>query len=101
MWALGGIHDARKEHEQAVEWFTKGAEAGLPNAMHNLGCSLEEGEGVPVPDYPAAADWYRRAAEIGHGNAAFNLSIMYTFGRGGAWHVVPATSFAISYSFVS
>jgi hypothetical protein len=74
MYELGGIHDVRKEHEQAVEWYTMGAEAGLPDAMFNLGCSLDEGQGVPAPDYLAAADWYRRAAEAGVGEAANNLS---------------------------
>jgi len=80
MNALGSIHDERKEHEQAVMWYTKGAEAGLPPAMYNLGCSLDEGEGV-APDCPAAAEWYRRAAEVGHGDAANNLCHMYTLGR--------------------
>jgi TPR repeat protein len=91
MYELGGIHDVRKEHEQAVEWYTMGAEAGLPDAMFNLGCSLDEGQGVPAPDYLAAADWYRRAAEAGVGEAANNLSNMYTLGRGRAWQTMPAT----------
>ena len=43
MDTMGHIHDERKEHEQAVEWYTMAAEAGLPKAMHNLACSLEEG----------------------------------------------------------
>jgi TPR repeat protein len=37
MDVLGTVQHARKEHEQAVAWFTKGAEAGLPQAMFNLG----------------------------------------------------------------
>jgi TPR repeat protein len=67
MYALGGIHDVRKEHEQAVAWFTKAAEAGLPEAMFDLGCCLNMGEGVAAPDPLAAMDWYRRAADAGHG----------------------------------
>jgi TPR repeat protein len=82
MNALGSIHREWEEHEQAVEWFTKGAEAGLPRAMFMLGCCLDEGKGVAAPDYPAAADWYRRAAEAGDENGANNLSNMYTVGRG-------------------
>jgi TPR repeat protein len=39
--ALAHIHRERKEHEQAVEWFTKGAEAGLPRAMYQLGYCLD------------------------------------------------------------
>jgi len=82
MSALGNIHEERKEHERAVLWYTKGAEAGLPRAMFNLGSLLVDGKGVAAPDYPAAVDWYRRAADAGVGAAAANLSAMYTVGRG-------------------
>jgi TPR repeat protein len=67
---LGSIHSERNEHEQAVEWFTMGAEAGLPQSMFNLACFLDQGKGEVAPDYPAAADWYRRAADAGDGEAA-------------------------------
>ena len=89
MHTLGDVHRARKEHEQAVGWFTKGAEAGLPKAMHFLGCYLDSGQGVAAPDCPAAASWYRRAADAGHGDAANNLRTMYTVGRGWAWQIMP------------
>ena len=97
MHAVGCIHDARDEHEQAVKWFTKGAEAGLPGAMFHLGACLDEGKGLAAPDYLAAVDWYGRAADAGHGSAANNLSNMYSLGRGSrAWQIVPATSSATS-----
>jgi len=92
MLRLGSIHSARKEFEQAVAWYTKGAEAGLPTAMFCLGVCLDAGRGVAAPEYPAAADWYRRAADAGHGAAANNLSNMYLVGRGRAWLRMPATS---------
>ena len=57
MYILGSVHKARKEYEQAVTWFTKGAEAGLPKAMFKLGLCLDSGEGVAAPDYPAAANF--------------------------------------------
>jgi TPR repeat protein len=82
MFDLGTLHHERTEHEQAVGWYMKGAEAGLPKAMYNLGCHLHKGEGVAAPDHPAAADWYRRAADAGYGPAAVNLQTMYTVGRG-------------------
>ena len=91
MCAMGTIHHARNEHEQAVEWFTKGAEAGLPRAMYHVGYYLDMGEGVAAPDSPAAAEWHRRAAEAGFGEAASALCHMYTLGRGRAWHIMPAT----------
>ena len=37
MYALGGFHFTREEHVLAVEWFTKGAEAGLPGACPTSG----------------------------------------------------------------
>ena len=84
MDALGEVHLEREEYEQFVKWCTKGAEAGLPKSMFNLGRCLMSGQGVAAPDFPAAADCYRRAADAGHGEAAYYLSSMYTIGRGWA-----------------
>ena len=91
MNTLGCIHLEWKEYEQTVQWFTKGAEAGLPGSMFSLGLCLDRGQGVAAPDSPAAADWYRRAADAGEANAAVNLCEMYTVGRGRAWQTLPAT----------
>jgi hypothetical protein len=91
MNTLGSIHRVRKEHVLAWEWFTKGAEAGLPESMNNLGTLLDAGQGVAAPDSPAAAGWYRRAADAGHGSAANNLSALYSAGRGWVWQTMPAT----------
>ena len=92
MDTLAFIHDERKEHERATEWYTKGAEAGVPKAMFILGCRLDDREGVAAPDYPAAAGWYRRAADAGVREAANNLATMYAVGRGRAWQIVPTSS---------
>jgi TPR repeat protein len=102
MDALGCIHRERNEPERAVEWLAKGAEAGLPRAMYNLGSNLDMGVGVAAPDYTAAADWYRRAADGGIGRAAGNLCTMYTVGRGEAWQIMPGFSSVawISLSFL-
>ena len=94
MYAVGGIHHTRMEHEDAVKWFTKGAEAGLPDAMCFLGCCLDKGEGVAAADSWAAANWYMRAADAGDGHGAKCLADLYIFGRGRAWQIVPATSFS-------
>jgi len=93
MYTLGDVHRARQEHEQAVGWFTKGAEAGLPKAIAILGSLLDQGLGVSAPDCPAAAGWYRRAADAGSWDAAVNLSNLYSVGRGRAWQIMPASSF--------
>jgi TPR repeat protein len=88
---LATVYCAREECEQAVDWFTMGAEAGLPQAMFSLGALLDEGKGVAAPDSAAAADWYRRAANAGVGVAAKSLSHMYTLGRGRAWQIMSAS----------
>jgi len=59
MHALGCVHEARKEYEQAVHWVTMGAEAGFPKALYNLGHFLDEGKGMAAPDHLAAAGWYK------------------------------------------
>ena len=69
MHTLGSVHFERKEHEQAVAWFTKAADAGLPDAMFNLALCLYEGEGVAAPDPPAAMGWYSPTADAGQGGA--------------------------------
>jgi len=91
MDALRDIHVNRDEYEQAVKWATMGAEAGLPMAMFELGCHLDQGIGVAA-DYPVASGWFRRAAVAGHGGAAVNLCDMYKHGRGWAWQMMPVTS---------
>ena len=60
----------REEHEQAVRWFTMGAEAGFPSAMFRLAKILDAGDGAAEPDSTAAVSWYKRAAEAGHVGAA-------------------------------
>jgi len=55
MQTLGSVHRERKDYEQAVAWYTKAAEARLPEAMYDLAVQLNTGQGVAAPDYPAAA----------------------------------------------
>ena len=98
---LGIVHHERQEYEEAMGWFTKGAEAGLPKAMFGLARCLDEGLGLAAPDYAAAAGWYHRAAEAGDALAAWNLCSMYTIGRGKAWQMMPATSSSTLSTLVS
>jgi TPR repeat protein len=53
MNALGDMYDARKEHEQALTWYTKSAEAGLPVAMY----ALADVHGARE-EYEQAVKWY-------------------------------------------
>jgi TPR repeat protein len=94
MYAMGSVHVTRQEFEQAVGWFTMGAEAGLPRAMHCLGHALDSGQGVAATDHTAAAGWFRRAANasVGDSWSANKLSEMYAVGRGRAWQKTSASS---------
>ena len=58
---LGSIYDVRKDMDQAVEWYTKGAEAGLPLAQYNLGVCLDAGTGVAAPVVQAGSRSWPRA----------------------------------------
>jgi len=100
METLASIHSVRKEHEEAAKWHTKGAEAGLPKAMYNLGVCFDTGEGLAAPDHPAAADWYRRAADAGHGDAAYNLRAIYSVGRGRAGRLCLPRTYVVPCSMV-
>jgi len=91
LW-LSRMHYRMNEDERAMECLSKGAEAGLPNAMHNFACGLPEGKGMAAPDYVAAAGWYKRAADGGDAKAANNLSHMYQLGCGKVWQIMLATS---------
>jgi hypothetical protein len=59
MWT--NVSPCLKEHERAMQWLIKGAETGLPGAMHNYACYLDQGHGVAAPDQPTAVTWYTRA----------------------------------------
>jgi TPR repeat protein len=81
---------------QAVEWFRKAAELGLPQAQdalrslagtgdlaaqNALGLTYEHGWGTIQIDAEAVR-WYRQAAQRGFAPAQFNLGRMYAEGRG-------------------
>jgi len=51
MYALGSIHHKRKDHEQALGWFTMAAKAGLMESMYDFACMLEKGEGIAAGAY--------------------------------------------------
>ncbi|MGN0346192.1 MAG: tetratricopeptide repeat protein [Lachnospiraceae bacterium] len=60
----------------AGEWFERGAEAGDPSAMFNLGELYFNGDGVEQ-DYDIAEQWFRRAAELGNESAQYYLDEYY------------------------
>lgn len=67
--------------QEALRWYRKAAEQGLPQAQNSLGFMYSLGLGVQR-DAGRAAYWLQRAAEQGHGGAQTNLGILYSSGRG-------------------
>lgn len=57
------------------------AEAGRPEAQHNLALMYYTGQGAAQDDAEAAR-WYRLAAEQGYADAQYNLGLMYAKGQG-------------------
>jgi TPR repeat protein len=57
---------------QAVQWYTRAADAGSAIAMLNLGVLYDSGRGV-AKDGATAMQWYRRAAALGELDAIYSL----------------------------
>jgi TPR repeat protein len=62
-----------QDDQQAVEWFRRAADKGLPRAQYNLGVTYRDGRGVEQ-DYQQAVEWFRRAADQGHPPAKRGLA---------------------------
>ena len=65
----------------AFEWFSKAADAGHVEAMHELALCYELGCGVEQSD-EKALDWYMRAACLGHATAKYSVGEAYEEARG-------------------
>ena len=87
-----------RDLEQAVKWYRKAAESGMPQAQdalrivanvkykyapaqHVLGMTYENGWGSAKIEAEAAY-WYRQAAELGYPPAEYDLGRMLADGRG-------------------
>ena len=70
-----------KDEAKGFGLHVKAAEAGLADAVGNLGGFYERGEHV-AQNNAEAAKWYRRAVEQGYLFAAYRLGLMYEEGRG-------------------
>jgi TPR repeat protein len=72
-----------KDDAKAVARYTRLAEAGDAEAMHELGTMYREGRGGLPKDIAKAVYWYKRAAEAGDGRSMWVLGIMYEQGKDG------------------
>lgn len=75
----GGGHT--RDEEEALQWFTRAADAGVVKGMLYVGEFYELGMGAPEND-ELAVYWYRRAADRGSPDATYNLGKMYEGGLG-------------------
>jgi len=99
----------KADRDKAVEWYTKAAEQGNPEAVSrlelmksnearfsttevsasrgeldsqfDLGNMYEKGIGTGI-DYKQARHWYEKAAAAGHAKASYSLGLMYHEGSG-------------------
>jgi TPR repeat protein len=65
---------------EAIAWYRRAAEKGVPEAQNTMGDHLAQGRGVPQ-DYKAAAEFYRAAADK-FPMAASHLGDLYCYGYG-------------------
>ena len=66
---------------EALTWYRKAADQGLPVAQHFLGLAYVNGDGVRRDDAEAAR-WFARAAAQGFAQAQYMLGLMNLDGRG-------------------
>jgi len=66
IWQLGNMYylGPPVDYQEAIKWWSLGAERGDPYSQRDFGWMYEQGEGVPQ-NYAEAAKWYRRAADQG------------------------------------
>ena len=81
-----------KDQVQAVAWYRKAAEQGIPQAQDNLGLCYANGE-VVAKDLVQAVSWFRKAAEQGFAPAQLNLGVSYYAGYGVAKDEIEAYAY--------
>lgn len=68
-----------EDRRNAFKWFQKSAEQGNADAVYNLSCCYERGEGTPR-HLTKAREFLRKAAELGHLEAQYDLGMLYYHG---------------------
>ncbi|MGR2740824.1 tetratricopeptide repeat protein [Billgrantia sp. Q4P2] len=79
MGALYDIYTYLDQHDEAMEWLLRSAEAGNLNSMHWLGQLARDDEESYTSEterLEAAAQWYLRAAEGGYAPAMNDLAVV-------------------------
>lgn len=74
-------HGVSKDPTEAIKWYIKAAEQGIPVVQHDVGVKYFEGQGVDQ-DYLKAAYWWEQSANAGLADSQFNLGLLYYRGIG-------------------
>lgn len=83
--ALGIMYDygqgVEQDDEEAMKWYIRAAEQGIPLVQHDVGVKYFQGLGVEQ-DYLEAAKWWELSANAGLADSQFNLGLLYYRGLG-------------------
>ncbi|MEW6304565.1 MAG: tetratricopeptide repeat protein [Verrucomicrobiota bacterium] len=82
-YAIGNPHLGKPSMKEALSWYKKAAEQGLPEAAYKVGFCYEYAVGVSRPDLPEAAKWYRIAADKGVPEAQYKMGLFQATGQAG------------------
>uniref|UniRef100_UPI003B521F9B tetratricopeptide repeat protein n=1 Tax=Roseovarius indicus TaxID=540747 RepID=UPI003B521F9B len=74
---------AEKSDAKAVEWLTRAAESGLPDAQNDLGYRHINGWRIPKPIRAEGIKWYQAAIDQGHREALYSVAQLYDYGNRG------------------
>lgn len=81
---MNGLGGQKKDAKVALDWFTKAADGGHPNAPGNIGTLIASGALGKKPDLGRAVQWFDKGLERGDANAgAYAAYLILTEGAGG------------------
>ena len=81
---MNGLGGEKKDAKLALDWFTKAADGGHPNAPGNIGTLIATGALGKKPDLGQAVEWFDKGLERGDANAgAYAAYLILTEGAGG------------------
>jgi TPR repeat protein len=81
---MNGLGGQQKDAKLALDWFTKAADGGHPNAPGNIGTLIATGALGKKADLGQAVEWFDKGLERGDANAgAYGAYLILTEGAGG------------------
>jgi TPR repeat protein len=81
---MNGLGGLEKDANAALDWFTRAADGGHPNAPGNIGQLIASGALGKKPDLGRAVEWFDMGLERGDANAgAYAAYLILTEGAGG------------------